>query len=106
MPIFNPEQSTPEKDNYFIQQKDIGGMGLSKISVMDDTNLYNITIQNGEVIEVSTPDGTNTFDVSHINSQLNAGATLGSSIVGEKTSVAESKLQRFIKQSIRTHLLK
>lgn len=96
------ERVSVEKDNYYLQQRDISNIGNNKITVADGDSLYHVDIVDGEVKSVSTPDGENKFDLDSINSQLKSGATLGDALTGEK--VETNKLQEVVKRRVRKYL--
>jgi sugar lactone lactonase YvrE len=97
------EQFSQEKENYYLQQRDIGNLGKKQVTVSDEDTIYYVDIKNGEIVSVSQPDGDKQFDVGDINSQLKAGATLGGAITGEHKQ--EKRIQELIKQKVRLYLL-
>ena len=99
------EQLDPDKENYYLDKKDIGVMGSKLLQVKDDTHLYNVEVKNGEVVSVKMPDGVGDFEVDDINSQLQAGATLGAAITGESNNNQTQKLKEVIKKHLRKHIL-
>jgi hypothetical protein len=97
------EQFSQEKENYFLQKRDISILGQKEIAVSDDDSMYYVNIKDGEVVSVSQPDGDKEFNLDDINSQLKAGSTLGAAITGEHKQ--EKKIHETIKRRVRTYLL-
>ena len=52
---------------------------------------------------ISTHDGGHDYDLDSINSQLDAGATLGAALIGEKTTMNE--FRSIIKECIQEVVL-